>query len=86
MLNPATVVYFAALVIGGLAMVVPSRREQAAFVLAAFAASSSWQLLLAGAGALLGRALTGGRGRLITALCANVVVIALAVNLLVPPP
>jgi arginine exporter protein ArgO len=50
MLNPATVVYFAALVIGGLAMVVPSRREQAAFVLAAFAASRSWQLLLAGAG------------------------------------
>jgi arginine exporter protein ArgO len=80
LLNPMTVVYFAALVLGGRAAAEPTPPEQAVFVLAAFAASASWQLLLAGGGALLGRALTGDRGRLATALASSALVAVLAVR------
>ena len=52
------------------------------FVLAAFAASASWQLLLAGGGGLVGRMLTGPRGRLATALVSSAVIVVLAVGLL----
>ncbi|WP_327248248.1 LysE/ArgO family amino acid transporter [Streptomyces sp. NBC_01320] len=85
LLNPTTVVYFTALVLGSRATAAaPDRLEQSVFVLAAFAASAGWQLLLAGGGALLGRVLTGGRGRLVTALASSVLITALAVHLLVP--
>ena len=77
MLNPATVIYFAALILG---------RGGAGggvwFVAGAFLASASWQLLLAGGGSLVGRLLTGERGRLITALVSSVVIAALAITLL----
>jgi arginine exporter protein ArgO len=77
LLNPATVVYFAALVLG---------RGGAGggfwFVLGAFLASASWQLLIAGGGSLVGRLLTGERGRLITALASSAVIVILAVKLL----
>ncbi|MFC9493852.1 LysE family transporter [Streptomyces sp. NPDC056975] len=82
MMNPLTVIYFVALVLGGQAASAPSRLEQAAFVLAAFAASASWQLLLAGGGALLGRALTGARGQLATALASSLLITVLAFRLL----
>ncbi|MEU0003915.1 LysE family transporter [Streptomyces sp. NPDC006314] len=85
MMNPLTVIYFAALVLGSQASVEPKPFEQAVFVLAAFAASASWQLLLAGGGALLGRLLTGRRGRLITALVSSAVITALAVRMLFAP-
>ncbi|MEU1462447.1 LysE family transporter [Streptomyces sp. NPDC005727] len=80
LLNPMTVVYFAALVLGGTARG-GGPLERAAFVAAAFAASASWQLLLAGGGALLGRSLTGHRGRLATALFSSVVILVLAVRM-----
>ncbi|WP_344949440.1 LysE family transporter [Actinomadura miaoliensis] len=83
MLNPVTVIYFAALVLGGQGTAAPDHLEQAVFVLAAFAASASWQLLLAGGGALLGRALTGSRGRLVTAAASSAVICALALHLLI---
>jgi arginine exporter protein ArgO len=83
MLNPTTVVYFGALVLAGQRTVAPDHPRQTVFVLAAFAASASWQLLLAGGGALLGRALTGVRGRLVTAIVSSTVVTALALNLLI---
>ncbi|MER6734217.1 LysE family transporter [Streptomyces puniciscabiei] len=83
MMNPLTVIYFAALVLGSQASAVPDRLERAVFVLAAFAASASWQLLLAGGGALLGRLLTGSRGRLVTALASSAVMTALALRVLV---
>jgi arginine exporter protein ArgO len=77
LLNPATVIYFAALVIG---------RGGAGggpwFVVGAFLASASWQLLIAGGGSLVGRLLTGPRGRKITALVSSVVIVVLAVRLL----
>jgi arginine exporter protein ArgO len=77
LLNPATVVYFTALVLG---------RGGAGggpwFVAGAFLASASWQLLVAGSGALAGRLLTGDRGRLITALVSGIVIAALAITML----
>ncbi|GGV56744.1 LysE/ArgO family amino acid transporter [Streptomyces massasporeus] len=85
LLNPTTVVYFAALVLGSQATGPAGPLEQGVFVLAAFAASASWQVLLAGSGALLGRALTGHRGRLATALVASGVMTALAVRMALAP-
>jgi arginine exporter protein ArgO len=81
LMNPVTVIYFAALVAGRQATSAPGYLASAVFVLAAFTASASWQLLLAGSGALLGRVLTGRRGRLITALVSSVVISALALHL-----
>ena len=77
--NPATVVYFAALVLGSRARVAASAAEQTVFVVAAFAASASWQLVLACGGALLGRLLTGPGGRLTTALVSSAVIVVVAV-------
>ncbi|MFD5029767.1 LysE/ArgO family amino acid transporter [Streptomyces sp. NPDC058405] len=86
MLNPTTVVYFTALVLGSQPAAAPHHADQAIFVLAAFAASAIWQLFLAGSGALLGRALTGTRGRLITSLVSSTLITALALRLLISPP
>ncbi|MFC8914411.1 LysE family transporter [Streptomyces sp. NPDC057116] len=85
-LNPMTVIYFAALVIAGQGARDPGALEQGVFVLAAFLASASWQLLLACGGALLGRVLTGGRGRLVTALASSALITALAGHLLLAVP
>lgn len=84
--NPATVVYFAALTTGGSvgiatsAGVATSVRIGAAFVVGAFAASAAWQLVIAGAGHGAGRALTGPRGRRWTAIAGAAVVAGLAVH------
>ncbi|WP_344682379.1 LysE family transporter [Saccharopolyspora taberi] len=80
-LNPATIVYFAALVAGGPRT--GTGAEQAVFVVAATAASASWQLLVATGGSVLGRVLTGARGRLWTAVVSGAVIFALGVDLLV---
>ncbi|MFI0451095.1 LysE/ArgO family amino acid transporter [Actinomadura sp. 6N118] len=79
MMNPTTVIYFAALVLGG--GTTTGYLEQTVFVTAAFAASASWQLILAAGGALLGRALTGRRGQLITTLTSSALISALALHL-----
>jgi arginine exporter protein ArgO len=77
LLNPATVIYFAALVIGhGGAGGGPW------FVIGAFLASASWQLVVAGGGSLVGRILTGPRGRRVTALVSSLVIAVLALRLL----
>ncbi|MGC0379277.1 LysE family transporter [Streptomyces sp. SAI-229] len=85
LLNPTTVIYFAALVLGSRSGAAAGPVEQGVFVAAAFAASASWQVLLVGGGALLGRALTGHRGRLVTALVASGVMAALALRTAVAP-
>jgi arginine exporter protein ArgO len=77
LLNPATVIYFAALILGR-----GGTGGGAWFVVGAFLASASWQLLLAGGGSLVGRLLTGERGRLVTALVSSAVIAALAITLL----
>lgn len=84
LLNPTTVVYFVALVLGSGAEVAQRPLDRGVFVAAAVTASASWQLLLAGSGALLGRALTGRLGRLVTALVSSGVITALAARTLIP--
>ena len=87
LLNPATIVYFAALVVGRQAGDDAGPAAGVAdllFVAAAFAASASWQLLIAGGGSLVGRVLTGPRGRLATALTSSGVILVLALWLVVP--
>ena len=77
LLNPATVVYFAALVLGR-----GGSGGGVWFVVGAFLASASWQLFIAGGGSLVGRLLTGERGRVITALVSSAVISILAIRLL----
>ncbi|MCM2513816.1 LysE family translocator [Streptomyces griseoincarnatus] len=85
LLNPTTVIYFAALVLGSEGGSAAGAAERTVFVTAAFAASASWQVFLAGGGVLLGRALTGHRGRLATALVASGVMTALALRMALTP-
>ncbi|CAM4026582.1 LysE family transporter [Kibdelosporangium persicum] len=80
-LNPATIIYFGALVLGMRADVVPDLVHGMVFVLGALLASASWQLLLAGGGSVVGRVLTGQRGRMITAIVSSAVITVLAVRL-----
>lgn len=82
LLNPATVVYFGALVLGSQGGDLSSPADRTVFVVAAFVASASWQLVIAGSGSLLGRLLTGPRGKLATALASSAVIAVLAVRLL----
>ncbi|MGW0854418.1 LysE family transporter [Streptomyces sp. NPDC002690] len=85
LMNPVTVLYFAALVLAGQGAAAPGSAERAVFVAAAFVASATWQLLLVGGGALLGRVLTGPRRRLVTALLSGAVITGLAVHLVLAP-
>jgi arginine exporter protein ArgO len=76
-INPLTVAYFAALIAGLPAIASASAEAKVAFVLAAGAASLSWQLVLAGAGATLHHRLPPS-ARVYTALAGNAIVLALA--------
>jgi arginine exporter protein ArgO len=82
-INPATVVTFAAVVVGrsssegGV-----SWPAVALFALGAFGASAVWHLLLTGGGSLLGRLLRTRRGQLRISICSAVVMLGLAVGVL----
>jgi threonine/homoserine/homoserine lactone efflux protein len=78
-INPMTVVYFAALVLG-LPSIGAGPGERAAFAAGAFLASLSWQSLLAGVGAIVHRRLPA-RSRLATSLAGNLIVLAFAANI-----
>ncbi|HEX3778857.1 MAG TPA: hypothetical protein VHX38_04275 [Pseudonocardiaceae bacterium] len=52
-------------------------------MVAAFLASASWQLLLAGGGALAGRLLSSRRGQLGTAMVSGAMIVALAGSVLI---
>jgi threonine/homoserine/homoserine lactone efflux protein len=78
--NPATVAYFAALIAGLPAVASAPAEAKLAFVLAAGAASLSWQLVLAGAGATLHHRLPPS-ARLWTALLGNALVLGLALRM-----
>ncbi|MFB7373735.1 LysE/ArgO family amino acid transporter [Streptomyces sp. NPDC056222] len=80
-LNPMTVIYFVALILATGPSGPATPLDRTAFVLAALVASASWQLFLATGGALLGRGLTGPRGRLATALVSSGLIAGLAVHL-----
>lgn len=86
MMNPLTIIYFAALVLGRQSGTASGVVDQAVFVLAVFAASASWQLILAGSGAFLGRVLTDPRGRLITSIASSLLIAVLAIRLLLTGP
>lgn len=80
LLNPMTILYFAALILGlGAHDEGPGAR--AAFVAGAFLASASWQLGLAAVGAVAHHRL-GSRFRLAVGLAGNVVIIGFGVGLL----
>ena len=81
LLNPLTIVYFAALVLGGSLESGWSMADGALFVLGAGVASLSWQSVLAGIGAQLGKRLSP-RARLATVVAGNLVVVALGVRIL----
>jgi arginine exporter protein ArgO len=80
-LNPGTLAYFAALVLGA-ERDAPQTGAALLFALGAFAASASWQLVLAGSGAAFGRILTGARGQLAVAAVSSAIMFALAGELI----
>ena len=73
-INPATVITFAAVVIGR-SQIGSSWLAVALFALGAFLASAMWQLMLAGGGSLLGRLLRGRRGQLGISLCSALIML-----------
>lgn len=79
LLNPMTVVYFAALILG-LSSTGTGPLEKLAFVAGAGLASLSWQMLVAFAGSRLHHRLST-RARLVTGLVGNVVVLILAATI-----
>lgn len=84
MLNPLTAAYWAALVLGRQASTTLTAAQAAVFVAAVFVASASWQTLLAGGGALIGRLVTSRRGMLATALASSLLIGLLALRILSP--
>lgn len=80
-LNPATIAYFVALVLG-LRLAHGSPTGKILFVAGAFLASLSWQLGVAGFGTFLRHALDE-RGRLITSIVGSAIIAGLAVYMLV---
>ncbi|UYN82976.1 MAG: LysE family transporter [Microcella sp.] len=85
LVNPVTIIYFAALIGSSTIAADAGAPERIVFVLAAFAASLSWQLLLTTAGSVVGRVLTGPTGARVTALVGGTLVIALAVRAALAP-
>lgn len=77
--NPATVVYFAALVVG-LPAIGTDPAHRAAFVVGVGLASLSWQTTLAGIGSLAHGRLSPG-ARVATGVVGNLIVLALAANI-----
>jgi arginine exporter protein ArgO len=77
--NPATVVYFAAIVIGNRSLT-STPTQSVAFVAAAFAASAAWQLALATGGTMLGQTVSSARGRTLTGVVSALVIALLAVH------
>jgi arginine exporter protein ArgO len=82
-INPATVVTFAAVVVGRSSSAGGSSwLALALFALGAFLASAIWQVLLAGGGSVLGRLLRTRRGQLRISLGSAFVMLGLAVGVL----
>lgn len=77
-LNPATIAYFAALILGGTVGATPSTAEKAAFVAGAWLSSWSWQSLLAVIGALAHRHMPPSF-RMWTSAVGNVIIILLGI-------
>ena len=78
-INPATVLYFAAIVLGG-SVAIDGPLEGVVFVAAAFAASASWQVFVATVGTGLGTWMASPRGRRTTGALAALAIAALALK------
>jgi arginine exporter protein ArgO len=83
LLNPTTILYFGALVLGWRASGNFNGAQGTVWIAAVFLASASWQLLLAGGGALIGRTLNTPKGRLWTALISSAMIGALAMVVII---
>ena len=83
LLNPATILYFGALVVGWQTSGGYDGFQGTVWTVAVFAASASWQLSLAGGGALIGRVLDTRRGRLWTGLISSLMIAGLAGTVLI---
>jgi len=83
--NLATLIYFIAIVLGGRAHGAAGTVGAAVlFPVGVLGASASWQLALAGSGAILGHALRGPRGQRMVALASGAIMLGLAGSLLWP--
>ena len=83
-LNPLTMVYWAALVLGRQASAaVFTPAEAGIFVAAVFAASASWQFVLVSGGALVGRMAGSRRGVLAISLASSLLIAAIALRTLI---
>jgi arginine exporter protein ArgO len=80
--NPATVVTFAAVVMGRSQDGGLSLPAVALFAIGAFVASAVWQVLLTGGGNLLGRVLSGPRARIGISVCSALIMLGLAIEVL----
>ncbi|TDD22463.1 LysE family transporter [Nonomuraea diastatica] len=80
-LNPWPALYFVALILGRQAQQAMTAAESAVYAGAIVVASASWQLLLAGGGAVFGKLLTGHRGRTVTAVVSSVLIMALGLGM-----
>ena len=80
LVNPLTLTYFAALILGLGDDTLGWAGDKGLFVVGAFVASAAWQLMLAGVGAVLHHRLSE-RALLATALVGNGLIAALAIRL-----
>lgn len=81
--NPTTLIYFIAIVLGGQSHRAAGTFGAAVlFPIGVLGASASWQLALAGSGAVLGHALRGPRGQRLVALASGAIMLGLAASLL----
>jgi arginine exporter protein ArgO len=81
-INPTTIVYFAAVIVGlGVANNM-SAVEGALFTIGAFVASLSWQTLLAAVGAFAGNRLSS-RAQTVAVIIGNVVILAFALVIII---
>ncbi|NOY55147.1 MAG: LysE family transporter [Actinobacteria bacterium] len=81
LMNPVTLTYFAALILGSAGGVATTATGAMLFVTGAFLASLSWQTSLAVAGAVLGHRMSD-RTRVVTGLLGAGVILLLAVRML----
>ncbi len=81
LLNPLTIAYFTALILGRDASATTTVGQRAAFVVGAALASLSWQTFLAGVGALAHRHVSP-RFQVIASVVGNLVVIGLGMRIL----
>ena len=80
-MNPATIAYFAALILGGTVGTTPTTGDKVAFVAGAALASLSWQSTLAVIGALAHKHLPPGFKEW-TSIVGNIMIIILGIRIL----